>query len=92
MYINFWYPVCLTTELDESNPVRARILEQQFVAFRDGEGVAHVLSDTCAHRGGSLSKGTVSDPDVFLLCLLKTMSLTAGSRGISTRSMRPFLS
>ena len=26
-----------------------------FVAFRDEEGAAHVLADTCVHRGGSLS-------------------------------------
>ena len=32
-----------------------------FVAFRDKEGQAHVLSDTCVHRGGSLSKGWMKD-------------------------------
>ncbi len=31
------------------------------MAFRDTKGVAHVLSDTCVHRGGSLGKGWVKD-------------------------------
>ena len=32
-----------------------------FVAFRDEEGAAHVLADTCVHRGSSLSAGSVRD-------------------------------
>ena len=59
MYINFWYPVCLTDELTDDAPLRAQILNLRFAAFRDTEGRAHVLADTCVHRGGSLSKGTV---------------------------------
>ena len=58
MYINFWYPVCITTDLTDK-PLRAQILGLQFVAFRDADGQAHVLADTCIHRGGSLSKGKV---------------------------------
>jgi len=60
MYINFWYPVCLATELTADAPQKARILGLPFVAFRDGEGQAHVLSDTCVHRGGALHKGKVA--------------------------------
>lgn len=59
MYINFWYPVCLSTELTPAAPVKAQILMLPFVAFRDAAGQAHVLSDTCVHRGGSLSRGKV---------------------------------
>lgn len=59
MYINFWYPVCLSEELGIDAPLRAQILGLKFVAFRDAEGEARVLADTCAHRGGSLSKGRV---------------------------------
>jgi phenylpropionate dioxygenase-like ring-hydroxylating dioxygenase large terminal subunit len=60
MYINFWYPVCPTTELTAGAPVRAQILGLPFVAFRDAEGQAHVLSDTCVHRGGALGAGKVA--------------------------------
>jgi phenylpropionate dioxygenase-like ring-hydroxylating dioxygenase large terminal subunit len=60
MYINFWYPVCTTAELTPAAPVRATILGLPFVAFRDAEGRAQVLSDTCVHRGGALSAGKVA--------------------------------
>ncbi|WNZ81536.1 Rieske 2Fe-2S domain-containing protein [Pseudomonas sp. P108] len=35
-----------------------QLLGQPFVAFRDDAGVAHLLSDICVHRGGSLSAGS----------------------------------
>ena len=58
MYINFWYPVCIGTELGDE-PQTVRILGLDFVAFRDEAGAAHVLSNTCIHRGGSLGEGKV---------------------------------
>lgn len=61
MYINFWYPICTAQELVDDRPLRARILGLQFVAFRDAAGTAHVLADTCVHRGGSLGRGKVED-------------------------------
>lgn len=59
MYMNFWYPVCTTAELTDDSPLRVTILGLNFVAFRDADGQANVLADTCVHRGGSLSKGKV---------------------------------
>jgi phenylpropionate dioxygenase-like ring-hydroxylating dioxygenase large terminal subunit len=61
MYINFWYPVCTSEELSSGSPLPARLLGLRFVAFRDVDGRAHVLSDTCIHRGGALGKGKVID-------------------------------
>jgi phenylpropionate dioxygenase-like ring-hydroxylating dioxygenase large terminal subunit len=61
MYINFWYPICTSEELQAAEPVPAQIMGLQFVAFRDTEGAAHVLANTCVHRGGSLAKGSVKD-------------------------------
>jgi phenylpropionate dioxygenase-like ring-hydroxylating dioxygenase large terminal subunit len=61
MYINFWYPICTSEELQAAEPVPAKIMGLQFVAFRDTEGAAHVLANTCVHRGGSLAKGSVKD-------------------------------
>jgi phenylpropionate dioxygenase-like ring-hydroxylating dioxygenase large terminal subunit len=58
MYINFWYPVCASSELT-NKPIRVTMLKHDFVAFRDNNGRAAVLSDTCVHRGGSLSAGRV---------------------------------
>ncbi|MGI9309664.1 MAG: Rieske 2Fe-2S domain-containing protein, partial [Gammaproteobacteria bacterium] len=61
MYINFWYPVSKSDELDNKKGFRVRLLGLDFVAFRDAAGAAHVLSDTCIHRGGALGKGIVKD-------------------------------
>jgi phenylpropionate dioxygenase-like ring-hydroxylating dioxygenase large terminal subunit len=61
MYINFWYPVGRSEEITNEAPFRARILCLDFVAFRDSEGQAHVLSDTCIHRGGSLGQGKIKN-------------------------------
>jgi phenylpropionate dioxygenase-like ring-hydroxylating dioxygenase large terminal subunit len=64
MYINFWYPICTSEELAEENPRRTEMLGVRLVAFRDEDGNAHVLSDTCVHRGGSLSKGKVAGANI----------------------------
>ena len=54
MYINFWYPIVRSEDLGYDVPEKARVLGVNLVAFRDQEGNAHVLSDTCTHRGASL--------------------------------------
>jgi len=59
MYINFWYPIARSTDVTADKPLNVRLMYLPFVAFRDEAGQAHVLADTCAHRGGSLSEGTV---------------------------------
>ncbi len=61
MYINFWYPIARGDEVADDKPLRVELLGLPFVAFRDQNGDAHVLSDTCVHRGGSLSAGWVRD-------------------------------
>jgi phenylpropionate dioxygenase-like ring-hydroxylating dioxygenase large terminal subunit len=54
MYINFWYPIVRSEDLSYEKPEKVMVLGVNLVAFRDREGVAHVLSDTCVHRGASL--------------------------------------
>jgi phenylpropionate dioxygenase-like ring-hydroxylating dioxygenase large terminal subunit len=54
MYINFWYPIVRSEDLGYDQPEKARVLGVDLVAFRDAEGRARVLSDTCVHRGASL--------------------------------------
>ncbi|MAF83120.1 MAG: aromatic ring-hydroxylating dioxygenase subunit alpha [Gammaproteobacteria bacterium] len=61
MYINFWYPVAKAEEVRGDKPFQVQILGLKFVAFRDSDEVARVLSDTCIHRGGALGKGWVRD-------------------------------
>lgn len=59
MYINFWYPVAACEAVTNEKPLRVQILSLNFVAFRDTGGVAHVLSDTCIHRGAALGEGKI---------------------------------
>ncbi len=54
MFINFWYPACLSDELGDA-PMKVRMLGCDFALFRDSQGKANCLSDVCIHRGGSLS-------------------------------------
>lgn len=54
MYINFWYPIVRSEDLGYDQPEKVRALGIDLVAFRDQDGDAHVLSDTCTHRGASL--------------------------------------
>ena len=55
----FWLPAVLSTELAEPDgaPVRVRLLGENLVAFRDSEGQAGLLRESCAHRGASLYYG-----------------------------------
>jgi phenylpropionate dioxygenase-like ring-hydroxylating dioxygenase large terminal subunit len=64
MYMNFWYPVAASEDITNDAPLRVRILSMNFVAFRDTAGEAHVLSDTCIHRGAALGEGKVVGDNV----------------------------
>ena len=59
MYINFWYPMATSEELEADKALKVRALGQDFVVFRDSEGQANCLSNTCTHRGGSLAGGKI---------------------------------
>ena len=59
MFINFWYPAVESKDLADE-PLKRRMLGQDFVLWRDEEGQAHCLSNTCCHRGGSLGNGLVA--------------------------------
>ncbi|MCH9695365.1 MAG: aromatic ring-hydroxylating dioxygenase subunit alpha [Gammaproteobacteria bacterium] len=60
MLINLWY-VAEWSKSVGNEPVRVKMLGQNFVLFRDTEGKAHCLSDVCLHRGGSLGGGWTKD-------------------------------
>lgn len=61
MYINFWYPIVRSQDLEAEKPQQIKILGVNLVAWRGIDGEAHVQADTCVHRGGALSKGLVKD-------------------------------
>jgi phthalate 4,5-dioxygenase oxygenase subunit len=54
-----WLPLCLGEEVAEKEgaPVRARLLGEDLVVFRDTEGRLGVLGEFCPHRGPSLAFG-----------------------------------
>ncbi len=60
MFINFWYPATETALLREE-PLPVKMLSMDFVLFRDADGAAHCLANTCVHRGGSLGDGKIKD-------------------------------
>ena len=53
----FWHPVALSSELAEL-PVALRILGEDLVVFRDGEGRIGLVHRRCPHRRASLEYGT----------------------------------
>ncbi len=55
----YWMPVLLSNEIaaPDSAPVRARILGEDLVAFRDTEGRVGVFRQACPHRGASMFFG-----------------------------------
>jgi phenylpropionate dioxygenase-like ring-hydroxylating dioxygenase large terminal subunit len=57
---NCWHPVAYAQAL-ASDPLRAWLLGEAVVLWRDSRGNPHALNDTCIHRGTALSLGRVVD-------------------------------
>jgi phenylpropionate dioxygenase-like ring-hydroxylating dioxygenase large terminal subunit len=55
----YWIPALLSSEIAERNcePVRVRLLSENFVAWRDNEGRVGFFDEFCPHRGASLALG-----------------------------------
>ena len=62
MLTNLWY-VAEWSRAVRDKPVKAKLLGQNFVLFRDSSGKVNCLSDICIHRGGSLSNGWTTGRD-----------------------------
>jgi len=56
----YWQPVCLSADLKDL-PKPVKILGEDLIAFRDGQGRAGLLFFRCSHRGSSLEYGRVED-------------------------------
>jgi nitrite reductase/ring-hydroxylating ferredoxin subunit len=54
----YWQPVCLSKDLADL-PKGVRILGEDLIAFRDGQGRAGLLFFRCSHRGTSLEYGRI---------------------------------
>jgi 5,5'-dehydrodivanillate O-demethylase len=55
MYSNLWYPMIRSEDLSPGKPEKVKVLGLHFAVYRTDAGEPIVLSDTCVHRGGSLS-------------------------------------
>ena len=56
LFRRYWLPVLLSEELPgpDCPPVRAKILSERLIAFRDTEGKLGFIDEFCPHRGPSL--------------------------------------
>ncbi len=67
MLINLWY-VAEWSKTVTDKPVKAKILGQNLVLFRNAEGNVDCMADVCLHRGGSLSGGWVNEKKDCVVC------------------------
>jgi phenylpropionate dioxygenase-like ring-hydroxylating dioxygenase large terminal subunit len=58
--VNDWHVVASASQLTNKAPMPVRLLEQDLVLWRNGDGV-HAWHDLCVHRGAKLSGGRVQD-------------------------------
>lgn len=57
---NYFYPICYSSDLVDE-PRHFRIFGEDYVVFRDENGIPAALEDRCPHRGGRLSQGWVKN-------------------------------
>lgn len=79
MFINNWYAACVADDLG-TEPMRVRMLDCDFVLFRDSSGTPRCLSDSCCHRGASLGGGTCRDG--IIVCPQHGWEFNGGGRCI----------
>lgn len=78
LFANVWY-IAEWSESVSDTPVKVKMLGREFVLFRDIEGKAVCLSNTCCHRGASLAQGKRQD-DGTLSCVFHGWRFNAGGR------------
>jgi phthalate 4,5-dioxygenase oxygenase subunit len=61
LFRRYWLPAGKSSDLPaaDCDPIRVRLLNQDFVAFRDSEGKVGILDELCPHRRASLVLGRV---------------------------------
>ncbi|WP_406109150.1 Rieske 2Fe-2S domain-containing protein [Streptomyces sp. NBC_01003] len=61
----YWHPIARSAGLVAGDrPHRARLLGENLVAFRDGQGRPGVVFERCSHRGSSLSYGRIEEDGI----------------------------
>lgn len=59
----YWHPVGVSSKVT-TDPQRVRLLGEDLILFRDGQGRPGLLHENCAHRGTSLYYGKVEDQGI----------------------------
>ena len=61
VFRRFWQPVATSVQVatPDGDPLRVRLLGEDYVLFRDTEGKLGFLDELCMHRGASLALGRV---------------------------------
>jgi 5,5'-dehydrodivanillate O-demethylase len=65
MLRRYWWPIAFTEEtVAKGPPRRVRLLGEDLVLFRDGDGQPGLLGLHCSHRGTALEYGRVEDAGI----------------------------
>jgi phenylpropionate dioxygenase-like ring-hydroxylating dioxygenase large terminal subunit len=75
-----WHPVAFAAELGVG-PMRADLLGEPLVLWREQDGSARAISDLCVHRGTALSLGTVNGDEI--VCAYHGWRYDAGGRCVA---------
>lgn len=59
----YWHPIALTENATQT-PRRVRVLGEDLILFRDGQGRPGLVAERCAHRGSSLYYGKVGNDGI----------------------------
>jgi phthalate 4,5-dioxygenase len=84
VFRRYWHPICTSAQLPkhDCDPLRATLLGQDFVVFRDTDGRVGVLDELCMHRGASLALGRVEEGG--LRCLYHGWKFSVDGRVLDT--------
>jgi len=84
-----WLPACMAEEVAERDcaPVRARLLGEDLVVFRDTNGRLGALGEFCPHRGASLAFGR--NEECGLRCLYHGWKFDVDGNAVDMSSEPP---
>lgn len=59
----YWHPIALSSQANDA-PRKVRLLGEDLILFRDGEGRPGLVAELCCHRGASLFFGRVESDGI----------------------------
>jgi phthalate 4,5-dioxygenase oxygenase subunit len=69
MMRRYWHPVCASSQVarNDGDPLRVRMLGENYIVFRNSDGDVGILDEYCMHRRASLAIGRVEDNGIRCL-------------------------